>query len=190
MFRKPTETRAGKSSLFKRMNCFKPQNSEENPLILNKGQISGGKSSNSLKTNDVIQQQQQLEPLAIMNQQQMMQQHLQQMPQDFQDQSQLRVQDYQDELDQQNYEFYLNQLQNAQNFGQYMRENDARRLQQGQPPNRLPSIAPGGYYPHPSTSINLEQPPDVYYRPSITVCLFLFYYRFYDDFFSFIFIYL
>lgn len=163
--RKPTETTAGKSSLFKRMNCFKPQNSEENPLILNKGQISGAKSLNSLKANDVtqspsqqLQQQRQQEPLSMSHQ--LMQQHLQ-TPLDFQEQSHVRIQDYQDEIDQHNYEFYLNQLQNAQNFGQLMRENDRRMQQGGQPTNRLPSNA--GYFP--------PQAPDVYYRPSINVCI-------------------
>lgn len=58
----PTSTKQetqDKSSLFKRMNCFKQQNSEENPLILlnnatsNQG-ISKTKSTNSLKQQNGV----------------------------------------------------------------------------------------------------------------------------------------
>ena len=42
----------GKTSIFKRMNCFKPQNSEENPLLLmNKGQSPTTPGAGSTITN-------------------------------------------------------------------------------------------------------------------------------------------
>lgn len=155
-----------KSSLFKRMNCFKPQNSEENPLILMNGkgqsQSIGGiekiKSSSSLKTTA-----NELAPLTPQQQAQL-EQEQQQIPLPrVQDQAQACVQEYQDEIDQHNYQTYLNQLQNAQNFGNFMREND-RRQQQGQAPLRPPPD--GVFNPTPAQS---QQLPDVYFRQPINV---------------------
>ena len=53
MNRSKSQQGLGKASILKRMNCFKQQNSEENPLLALTNSILKSKSASSLKNNEI-----------------------------------------------------------------------------------------------------------------------------------------
>lgn len=149
------------------MNCFKPQNSEENPLILmNKANSQQGmnksKSNNSLKTNEIINNNVSAQSQQQINQ--ILEQNLQLQKNQLID----RMQAYEDEIDQKNYQMYLNQLENSKKLSNFLMENDRRQQQQQQQHQQQKAIeyynnSNGNNRPFDQNQLYFRQPQNVIY---------------------------
>lgn len=120
-----------KTSIFKRMNCFKPQNSEENPLILlnkansqSQAAMNNSKSLNSLKINEIITQEQQEQELKQQEQiQQLRLEKQQQMHEQFERAHDLAYASSDTNERNRIAEFYLNQNVNSQTLNDLRQNN-------------------------------------------------------------------